>query len=117
MSNYKELKVWVKTHSNTLEIYKLTKSFPSEELYGITSQIRRAIVSVEVNIVEGQSRRTNKDFARFLYIARASNQEVHCLLNIAMDLKYITNEDFKNNIVKNEEVNKMLNGLIKSIDK
>lgn len=117
MGNYKDLKVWQKAHLNTLNIYRLTKLFPTEELYGLTSQIRRAIVSVELNIVEGQSRKTNKDFARFLYISRGSNQEVHCLLNLAFDLQMIRKEDFVQLTQDNNEVNKMLNGLIKSIDK
>lgn len=115
MSNYRELKVWNKAHSNTLEIYRLTSSFPKEEAFGITSQIRRAVLSVELNIVEGQSRSTNKDFVKFLYIARASNQEVNCLLLVAFDLGMINQSNYDKLLLSNNEVGRMLNGLIKSL--
>ena len=112
---YKELLVWQKAHRNTLDIYRLTKSFPDEEKFGITSQLRRAIVSVELNIVEGKYRKSAKEFQRFLFIARASNQEVHCILEISKDLAYINKNEHMQQILHIEEVNKMLNGLINSL--
>lgn len=113
---YKDLLVWNKAHQNTLAVYKLTSTFPDEEKYGITSQIRRAILSVELNIVEGKYRDTSKEFRRFLYISRASNQEVHCILEVCKDLDFIELEKHTVLIANIEEVNKMLNGLIKSLN-
>ena len=80
--SYKGLVVWQKAHAFTLDIYKMSTKLPHDEKFGLTSQIRRATVSIELNIVEGKFRRTNKDFSRFLHISRASNQEVNCILLI-----------------------------------
>nr|WP_235299302.1 four helix bundle protein [Portibacter marinus] len=67
MSDYKQLKVWQKAHLNSIDIYEATKQFPKEEMYGLTSQLRRASASVGINLVEGQARNTTKDFLRFIY--------------------------------------------------
>ena len=114
-NNYQDLKVWKKAHDQTLSIYKLSNNFPSIEQYGITAQIRRAAISVELNIVEGKHRNSSKDFLRFLFIARGSNMEVHALLNICKDLNYLSVEDFSNLTNDCNEINKMLNGLINSL--
>jgi len=76
MRNFRELKVWEKAHLLTLKIYKVTERYPKEELYGLTSQIRRACVSIPTNIAEGCVRSSNADFARFLYIALGSTSEL-----------------------------------------
>lgn len=85
VTSYKDLKVWEKSHQLTLDIYKLTCRFPADEKYGLTSQIRRAAVSVRVNIVEGKNRNTTKEFMQFLHISRGSVQEVHYLLLLSKD--------------------------------
>ena len=86
MSDYEKLKVWQKAHKLTLETYMLTKQLPKEELFGLTSQIRRAAVSVESNIAEGESRFSNADKIRFFIDARSSAAEVETQLLIISDL-------------------------------
>ncbi|GLR18881.1 four helix bundle protein [Portibacter lacus] len=113
--SYKDLIVWQKAHIFTLEIYKISSTFPDNEKYGITSQVRRAVVSIELNIVEGKSRMSDKEFRHFLHISRGSNQEVHCILEICKDLNYITNDKYEVLIKLCDEINKMLNGFIKKI--
>lgn len=112
---YKELVVWQKAHALTIEIYKISKDFEPSEKFGITSQLRRAVVSIELNIVEGKYRNTAKEFAQFLYTSRASNQEVHCLLLICKDLNMINDHDHKKLTDACNDIGKMLNGLIRSI--
>ena len=94
MRDFHNLVIWEKSHQLTLDIYKLTQQFPKEELFGLTSQIRRAISSVPTNIAEGCGRATNKDFAHFLQISIGSACEVEYQLLLAHDLNYITDEDY-----------------------
>ena len=90
---FKKLKVWRKAHELTLAIYLASRSFPREELYGYTSQIRRAAVSTPTNIVEGTRRRSPKDFRHFLNIAQSSNEEVKYLLFLGGELGYLSQAD------------------------
>ena len=92
MKDYKKLIVWQKAHQNVLNVYKLTMAFPKEEQYGITSQIRRAIVSVANNIVEGCGKYTAKDFANFLQQALGSCQESEYLLLLSYELGFLKKE-------------------------
>jgi len=92
MKDFKKQIIWQRSHTLTLKIYKATKTFPKEELYGLTSQIRRAIVSIPTNIAEGCGRRTNAELANFLNIASGSASEVEYELLIAKELEYITAE-------------------------
>ena len=92
MKDFRNLKVWEKAHLLTLKIYKVTEEFPREELYGLTSQIRRACVSIPTNIAEGCVRSSDADFSRFLYIALGSTSELEYLILLSMDLKFIKNE-------------------------
>ena len=85
MKDFKELRVWQKAHSLALEVYQATRSFPRDEIYGLTSQIRRAAVSVGANIAEGCGRRSDGEFARFLQIARGSASELEYHLLFARD--------------------------------
>ena len=94
MRDFHKLVIWEKSHQLTLDIYKLTQQFPKEELFGLTSQIRRAISSVPTNIAEGCGRETNKDFAHFLQISIGSACEIEYQLLLAHDLNYITDEDY-----------------------
>ncbi len=86
-----------KKQENLLIVYKLTKKYPQEELYGLTSQMRRAAVSIISNIAEGFDRRTTKEFVNFLIIARASVSEVQNDLYISLDLNYINTKNFQTN--------------------
>jgi four helix bundle protein len=89
MRDFRELVVWQKSHALTLEVYRMTKRFPREEIHGLTSQIRRAASSVPANIVEGNARRTDVEMARFLHIALGSASELEYHLLLARDLESI----------------------------
>jgi four helix bundle protein len=91
---YEKLIVWKEAHAFVLMIYKATRSFPKEELFGITSQLRRAAVSVPANIIEGQARASRKEFVQFLYIANGSLVESEYYISLVRDLRYITDETF-----------------------
>lgn len=109
MRDYKNLIVWEKSHKVALDIYNLTKTFPKEELYGITSQLRRASISVPTNIVEGCGRQTEKDFSRFLSIAAGSASETEYLIILSTELKFITKSIADPLIIEINEIKKMLN--------
>jgi four helix bundle protein len=94
MQNYKELKVWEKAHSLTLDVYKATQSFPGEEKFGLISQLRRASSSIPANIAEGCGKSTNAELRHFLNIALGSANEVEYFLLLAKDLKYLPEEKF-----------------------
>lgn len=109
---FEELIIWQEARKFTNNIYRVTKKFPKEELYGLTSQMRRAAVSVMSNIAEGFDRRTTKEFISFLIIARASVSEVQNDLYISLDLDYINTEDFKIYYNHAQKIAKLINGLI-----
>jgi four helix bundle protein len=88
--NHKDLEVWKVSMDFVVEIYALTKSFPSAELYGLTGQLRRAAVSIPSNLAEGATRKNTKEFIQFLYIAKGSLSEIETQLMIAERLKYFT---------------------------
>ena len=100
MNYFKELKVWQKAIDLVTEIYTKSQEFPKEELYGLTSQIRRSAVSIPSNIAEGCGRKTNKDFANFLGISLGSAFELETQLIIAKNLNFMNSDDFK--ILENE---------------
>lgn len=112
MKTHKDLKVWKESVALVTEIYLITKSFPKEEMYGLTNQIRRCAVSVPSNISEGAARQTNKEFIQFLYIALGSNTELETQLLIAFNLNFISEVDYENCYRKVDEIGKMLSGLI-----
>lgn len=91
--SYKNLKVWQKADELALTVYKLTKTFPGEEVYGVTSQLRRAALSVPTNIVEGYSRNGDKELARFLSIAIGSLAETEYLIEFSAKLGYLSKKD------------------------
>lgn len=97
------------------EIYKATETFPANEKFGLTSQMRRAAISIPSNIVEGCERETNKDFANFLIIAKGSAGELETQILIALLLKYLTKEKSENIVLKIVEIKKMLTALRKKI--
>ncbi|MCQ9204814.1 MAG: four helix bundle protein [Omnitrophica bacterium] len=115
MKDFRDLKVWNKGYELVLEIYKLTKSFPQDEKFGLTQQIRRAAVSVIANIVEGNKRRSSKDFRHFLNMSEGSLEEVKCYLILSKDLGFIKDKDYEKIFPLSEEIGKMLFGLIKKL--
>ena len=115
MQNYKDLKVWEKSHKLTLEVYKISQSFPVSETYGLTSQIRRCCASIPSNIAEGCGKMTPLDFANFLQIALGSSNETEYFLILSKDLKYLSEEKFTDLEKLINEVKAMLISLIKKV--
>lgn len=102
------MKVWEKAHLLTLGVYRATRNFPKEELYGLTSQIRRASASIPANIAEGCGRNTTPEFARFLQIAMGSASELEYHLLLAHGLAYLNPDDYRNLNTMTTEVKRML---------
>lgn len=113
--HYKDLIVWQKAMDLVTEVYSVTKNLPKDELYGLTSQLRRAAVSVPSNIAEGNARTSSGDYLRFLSIARGSNSEVEIQLLICVRLDYLLEEDIKTALGLCEEIGKMITTMIKKI--
>jgi four helix bundle protein len=116
MRDFRELKVWEKAHGLTLEIYHLTQAFPKDELYGLTSQTRRAAASVAANIAEGCGKKTKPDFARFLQTAFGSASELEYHLLLARDLGLISNEAHEVLTIRVTEIKRMLTGFIQHLN-
>ena len=91
--HFRDLIVWQKAHQMALKIYRATKLFPADERFGLTSQLRRASISVAANIAEGSARRSTKDLCHFLNMSQGSNEEVKCLLLLARDLEYLPSSE------------------------
>lgn len=116
LKNYKELKVWQKAYQLCLDLYKITAAFPNDEKFGLTSQIRRAVVSIPSNIAEGYGRKTTTDYLRFLYIAYGSTCELETQVMLSKDLDYMDSKPVKSILGKTNEVERMLKSLIKSLE-
>src|SRR5579863_3025337 len=95
MQRFTELKVWQRSHALVLQVYRLTKSFPPDERYGLTSQLRRAVLSVSTNIAEGSKRQTNTEYARFLNIAEGSLAETEYVSMVGRDLHCLSGDAAK----------------------
>lgn len=108
MHNFKELKIWQKGRRFVKDIYILTRKFPNEELFVLTSQMRRAAISIPSNIAEGAGRGTDKDFSRFLDMATGSSYELESQLYIGYDLEYYSEEELDNYLEKIQEIQKMI---------
>lgn len=115
MNSYRDLIVWQKSMILVTLIYKLTKQFPKDEKFGLTSQIKRSSVSIPSNIAEGYGRKYTKEYSRFLQIARGSLYECQTQFEIALNLDFIKSEDLKAINQISMEVEKMLNSLINKI--
>jgi four helix bundle protein len=115
MRKFQDLQIWHRSHALTLEIYRATKSFPKEEIYGLTSQMRRSSSSVPTNIAEGCGRNSNPDFARFLTIAMGSSAELEYQLILSRDLDYISLADFDILFDDLTEIRKMINNFLKAV--
>ena len=116
MKDFRDLKVWEKAHQLTLDIYVATSNFPKEELYGLTSQIRRCSASIPANIAEGCGRRGNGEFHRFLQIASGSASELDYHLLLANDLKFLKQTHYQELVKELLEVRRMLTGLIVKVE-
>jgi four helix bundle protein len=120
MASYKdftEIPAWQLAHKNALTIYKITKSFPKEEIYGITSQLRRSASSIAANITEGFYRNTTKELISFLYNARGSCGETLYHLILSHDLRYINDADFKHLTSSYNYLGKQISNWINSLKK
>ena len=115
MQNYKNLKVWEKCHHFTLKIYELTKTFPKEEIYSLTSQIRRSCSSMPANIAEGCGKFTGNDLGRYLNIALGSANESEYFLILSRDLNYLENNLFETLLDEINEIKAMLISLISKV--
>lgn len=115
MKDFKELHVWEKAHALTKRIYRSTAAFPREELYGLTSQMRRACASVPTNIAEGCGRNSEAELARFLEIAMGSASELEYLLLLTHDLNLINRSDYNEFTNDNIEIKRMLASFIKKL--
>lgn len=108
MHQFKELVIWKKSRFFCTEIYSITATFPNDEKFGITNQLRRASVSIPSNIAEGSSRNSNKDFSRFLEIAIGSAYEIETQLLIASDLGFINHDKLDSLIIQLDEIIRMI---------
>jgi four helix bundle protein len=115
MEDFKDLVVWRKAHHLTLAVYQRTRSFPKEEMYGLTSQVRRAFASIGANIAEGCGRRSDGEMKRFLQIARGSASELEYHLLLAKDLQFLGRDEFKDLEEKILEVQRMLASLVQRL--
>jgi four helix bundle protein len=115
VNSHKDLIVWQKGIELSKQIYILTENFPKEEIYGITSQMRRASISIPSNIAEGRSRNTRKDFIQFLRIALGSASELETQIEIAKRLPSLSKYSYKDAEVLLNEVSRMLMGMIKKL--
>ncbi len=114
MQNYKELKVWDKAHQLTLKVYQLTKLFPKEEIYGLTSQVRRSASSIPANIAEGYGKKSQLELAHYLNTSLGSANETEYHLLLAKDLNYFQVEEYN---VLSEQINEIKAMLISLISK
>src|SRR6516164_1592409 len=111
MQDFRKLDVWQKSHALTLKVYQVTHQFPADEKFGLTNQLRRAVISVELNLAEGSSRGSDLDFRRFVQIALGSAGEVECQLLIARDLGFLgaaSHAEFEKTV---QQIKRMLIGL------
>ena len=113
---YKNLIVWQKADELALEIYKVSKKFPKEEIYGLTSQLRRAALSIPTNIVEGYARKGDKELSRFVSISIGSFAEVEYLLGFSKKLRYLSDIDYERINKLREIVGKLLWNFYKKIN-
>ena len=117
MKSYKELKAWQLSIEIVTDVYRITKTFPQEELFSLTNQIRRAVVSIPSNLAEGHYRQGSKEFAQFVQIAFGSLAEVETQLYIARKLDYLTDNQYQLTADKLDHLSRMLNKLIIALRK
>ncbi len=113
--SFRDLLAWQKAMVLVTEVYRVTDSFPSREMYGLTNQVRRSAVSVPSNIAEGKGRLSKREFVQFLATARGSLCEMQTQLEIARNLGYLEAEIFQHLDAQSREVGRIINGLIKAV--
>ena len=116
MRNYRDLQVWSKAHNLTLDLYRMSQRFPREEMFGITSQLRRAAISIGANLAEGCGRRTSTELARFVRIALGSASELDYHWLLARDLGFLAINDFTRAADGLTEMRKMLTSFLNSVE-
>ncbi|OFW54498.1 MAG: four helix bundle protein [Actinobacteria bacterium RBG_13_35_12] len=116
MKSYKDLNIWQRSIKVVEEIYKITKNFPKEEIYGLTSQLRRSAVSIPSNIAEGFARLSNKEYKQFLFISLGSCSELSTQIIIALRLEYLKSKEADQLLNEIDEISKMTMSLIKKLD-
>jgi four helix bundle protein len=116
MQDFKQLKVWQKSHALVLRIYAATVVFPEHERFGITSQMRRAAASVPANIAEGSARASRAEFCQFLHVSAGSASELEYFLLLARDLRLFTDKQHAALHASLHEIRRMLTGLIQQVD-
>jgi four helix bundle protein len=114
---YRDLEAWQCARALVVEIYRSTASFPREEMFGLTSQLRRAAVSVASNIAEGKGRFSDRELSQFLSVSRGSVFEIETQVTIALDLGFLTESQSQTLLKRCGEVGRLLNGLIKAVRK
>ncbi|MDE2018973.1 MAG: four helix bundle protein [Patescibacteria group bacterium] len=117
MKKFTDLNAWREAHKLVLYIYRITRSFPKEEIFGLTNQMRRAAVSITSNIAEGFGRRSFKDKARFYYLAKGSINEEKNQILISHDIDYLCDAEFQEGIQQADIADQLLQGLINSTEK
>jgi len=117
MRNYAKIEAWKLADNLTVAVYERTRSFPKEEIYGLTSQLRRASYSVPANIVEGSSRESKKDYLHFLYISRGSLSETQYFIHLSQRLGYLSAQEADFLIGQTKQTFACLHGLIKAVEK
>ena len=116
MRNYRDLLTWNKAHKLTLDLYKVSRQFPKEEMYGLTAQLRRAASSIGANLAEGYGRQSNSEFARFVRISMGSASELDYHLLLARDLGFLAADVYRHASESLTEVRKMLAALLSTIE-
>jgi four helix bundle protein len=112
LEGVRKIKAWEFGHDLVVEVYRVTRCFPRDELFGLTSQLRRAAVSVPANIVEGSQRQYLKEYLQFLYTSKSSLAEVEYYISLAKELSYLSQEDFEKLVDRQQEAGRTLHGLI-----
>jgi len=115
--DFTKLKAWELADKLAIMTYKLTRSFPKTELFGLTSQMRRSAISAPANIAEGTGRKSQREFLQFLYISSSSLKELSYYIHISKSLGYLKSEDYEELHNLSEETSRVLRGLIKKIEK
>jgi four helix bundle protein len=113
--DFRQLHVWQKAYELTIDVYRLTKAFPKSEIYGLTSQLQRAAVSIPANVAEGYERNHRKEYLQFLSIAKGSLGEVETYLLLAKDLKYLAADEYSILDEKRKTTSRLLKGLMRSL--
>lgn len=117
MRNYKKVVAWQRADQLTLEVYRVTREFPKEEIYGLTAQVRRSAYSVPANTAEGAGRESDAEYLRFLHIARGSLSETEYFLHLARNLDYLSEDEYEKLTVLVNQTFAALHGLIQAISK